>query len=342
MKRKFLDTGYAQFAGLSGQSTRVLKYIVENRNSILSESELIGLAQYVRTILKTPMAEFFDRIVASQGLKNFMAIYLPATDSSVPELLTVNALALDLKQMDNTGILRSTPEARDKIAVNMSGIIKPDKATGKFAISSADTLQNIFTRGYLMASYEDSDGWLTPYLGEFGTRTYSMIISSLISRYYNLTIPETMQVMGILALYFTQIIDEDRGDPIMPSLFNRCTFIGNRAELERLAEACAEKSAVGLTLNSTIELIAELGPEKMRTFNGSVFYSLCSNLGPDVITTQIALEYPPYWIYVLMLALSGNKVPIVYQLTAQKLANEGRSKFLQQLLTNSSLFTVNR
>lgn len=342
MKRKFLDTGYAQFAGLSGQSTRVLKYIVENPQAILSLPELTAVAQSVRMILKTPMAEFFDRLVSDQGLNNFMAMYLPATATSAPEILTVNAITWDLKQVDSTGILRSMPQARNKIIVNLSSVVKPDRTTGRYSVSSIDTLQNLFTRGQLVASYEDSDGWLSPYLGEFATKTYSMIISSLISRYYNLSIPETLQVMGILALYFTQALDRDNGDPTSPALFNRCTFVGNRSELEAIAKLCSDKSKDGLTLQSTTELIAELGPEKLRTFNLSILYNLANNLGPDALTTQIALEYPPYWIWILMLALSGNKIPVVYQLTAQKLAGEGRSKFLQQLLTDNRIFAVTR
>ena len=72
------------------------------------------------------------------------------------------------------------------------------------------------------------------------------------------------------------------------------------------------------------------------------FTSLTGNLGPDSITSHLALEYPPYWIYILLLALSGNKIPIVYQLNNMRLAQEGRSKFLQQLMTYDALFTVNR
>lgn len=342
MKRKFFDTGYAKFAGLSSHGPRVLKYIIENRNCILPISELVQLAQNVRMILKTPMAEFFDRIISSQGLDNFMAYYLQNSNNSIPELLTINSISLDLKQLDTTGILRSVPEARDKIAINLSSIIKCDKSTGRYTVSAVDVFQNMFDRGYLVASYEDSDGWLSPYLGEFVTKTYSMIISSLISRYYDLTINETMTVMGILALYITQKLDTESGDPTMPALFNRCTFIGNRSELANLSEACAETSVKGLTLEDMCNLIAQNGPEKLHSFNLGALYTLASNLGPDVITTQIALEYPPYWVYMLMLALSGNKIPIVYQLTSQRLANEGRSRFLQQLNTDAALFKVRR
>jgi hypothetical protein len=169
-----------------------------------------------------------------------------------------------------------------------------------------------------------------------------MILSSVIARYYNLSIPETMQVMGILALFMAQLLDSDDGDPTFPALFGRCTFVGSRAELLELSKACAHESSKGLTLESTCKLISELGPERLHGFSLRSLYTLACNLGPDTITTSLALEYPPYWVYILMLSLSGNKIPIVYQLNNMRLASEGRSRFLQQIMSYDELFDVNR
>lgn len=342
MKRKFFDTCIAKFAGLDKQSTSVLKYIIENQNCIIPMSEIAQMTQNVRMILKTPMAEFFDRILSNQGLGNFTALYLTNAQGSVPEMLTTTSLTLDTKQLDNAIILKSLPEVVDKIIVNLSTAVKPDKAAGRLAISAIDTMLNIYVRGYLVASYEDSDGWLTPYLGEYATRTYSMILSSVISRYYNLSIPETMLVMRIFALFFTQLLGGENDDPVMPAMYNRCTFCGNRAELIDTAKLCAYKSKDGLDITSVCELIVETGPERISTLNISAFYALAGNIGQDIISTQIALEYPPYWVYTLILALSGQKIPMVYQLNSQRLVQEGRSKFLQQILIDSNLFTVQR
>ena len=60
------------------------------------------------------------------------------------------------------------------------------------------------------------------------------------------------------------------------------------------------------------------------------------------IASRIALEYPPYWVYCLLLADSGIKIPMIYQLNNSKLANEGRSKFLSSLLTYEKMFDIRR
>lgn len=343
MKRKFFGIGFVKSTGLAGQTPRALKYLVENRDSVLPCGLVAEMAQNIRVILKTPMAEFFDHILEAKGLSNFTSLYLLESDSSIPEVLAQTLVTLDLKQVDTSGITRSCGEISNKILTNVSGFIKRDKATGRFGVTSIDGFINQYNRGLLVASYEDSTrGWLSPYLGEFTVRTYSMILSSVITRYYNLSIPESMQVMGIFALYMSQLLDSDDGDLVYPALFGRCTFVGSRAELAALSKACAHESSKGLTLESTCNLIAELGPERLKSFDLRSLYTLACTLGPDTITTSLALEYPPYWVYILMLALSGNKIPIVYQLNNMRLASEGRSKFLSQIMSYDELFTVNR
>lgn len=343
MKRKFFDIGFVKSTGIIGQTPRALKYLVENRDSILPYGVVAEMAQNIRVILKTPMAEFFDHILNVKGLNNFASLYLLESDSSIPELLAQTLITLDLKQVDTNGITCSFSELNNRLLANVSGFVKRDKATGRLSVTSIDNFINQYNRGLLAASYDDSnDGWLSPYLGEFTVRTYSMILSSVIARYYNLSIPETMQVMGIYALFMSQLLDSDNGDPVFPALFGRCTFVGSRIELNELAKSCEHESRKGLTLESTCGLVSELGPERLRNFNMRSLYSLACTLGPDTVTTTMALEYPPYWVYILLLALSGNKIPIIYQLNSMRLATEGRSKFLAQIMSYDTLFEVVR
>jgi len=342
MKRKFFDIGFIKATGILGQTPRALKYIVENRNCIIPYGNLAEMAQNIRLILKTPMAEFFDRIIDTKGLGNFIPLYLTETGESIPELLAQTLITLDIKQLDTNNITRSLPEVKNRMIVNLSSVIKRDPNTGRFVVNAVDNFLGLFVKNYLAASYEDSDGWLSPYLGEFTVRTYSMILSSLLSRYYNLSIPETMSVMSVFALFQSQLLGDERDDLVFPALFRKCTYIGSMQELQGVAKICEPYSEQGLTLDSLCECIKEVSPERLANFSAHHLLSLAGNLGPDSITTHLAIEYPPYWLYVLLLALSGNKIPIIYQLNGMRLAQEGRSKFLQQLMCYDNLFTVNR
>lgn len=151
-----------------------------------------------------------------------------------------------------------------------------------------------------------------------------------------------MHVMAILALFMTQMLDGSDGDPMYPTLYNRCTFAGSRNDLTYIAKQCEETSRDGLTLASTCQLIADSGPEKLKNFNIMKLMALAGTLGGDIIVTEIALDYPPYWVYLLALALSGQKIPLIYQLNMQRLMTDGKTKFLQQLLADEKVFNVAR
>lgn len=341
MKRNFFDTSFASLSGTNGQIPRVLKYVVENRDTILSEDELTALAQSIRTILKNPMAELFNRIVSSGQLENFAAIYSKTPGKDLPEVTASQNITFDLKQVDDQGILTHIPEANKKVLINITPMVRAEKFDDNMRVIAADVFQHTICRSFLVASYYDNTTWLNPYLNVFITKTYSIVISSIISRAYNLTLTENALVSGILALFMCQMLDGDKID-YYPALLNRCTWLGSRKEIEDLAEACREKSSGGLNLELVCDLIAKLGPEKMRNFNVSALKMLCAKIGPDVLTSYIALEYPPYWIYLLISALSGTKIPLIYLLNNTRLMQEGRSKFLDQLLTDERLFQLQR
>lgn len=336
MKRKFFDTKLAQFAGLITQEPRVLKFAVENKDQFFSVSELLAMIRPVRTILKTPMAEMFDRLVATEQLNNFAAFYTPEKES-VSELLTTSSLTLDLKQFRGADVLQHLPLIKDKVLVNLTSVLKQDRATGDYSIGAIDNFQNLFVRGQLVAAYNDISDWITPQVQEFVIRSYSMTISGMISRYYNLSVPEQMTLTLYFAFFMSQLLTPDDSNQSAPPIFFRCSTLGSRAEMNEIADICSADHPDGLDILSLCELIAHSGPEKMSKFDHSSLNAMCSSLGPDLITSRIALEYPPYWVYILLLTLSGSaKTQLGYQLQAQRLSGEGRSKFLTQLMTTGA------
>lgn len=341
MKRNFFDTGFALHAGLSAQTSRVLKYLVENRGYLLSVPELMAMVNPIRSILRTPIAECFNRMISSDGLHNFASLYIPSKSVGVPESLSTASLTLDIKQMSNASSVSSVPQLRDKVIVNITPMVKADRATGGYAITSIDNFQAMYVRGQLVASYNDDVTWLPAITADYLVKTYSMILSGLISRYYSLSLIETMRVAGIFALMFCQLLDGDEVN-VNPPLFSHCTYIGSRADLTEMSKAYASKSKDGLTLIKCCELISELGIERMSSFGLEALLSMCQNLGPDLLTSQIALEYPPYWMYIIILALSGNKIQLIYQLNAHKLTQEGSSKWLQSIYNRENIFASKR
>ena len=339
MKRKFFDTWVARFAGLESQQTRVLKYVLENQQCVLNTGDVLALVQPIRTILKTPMAELFNRMVSSEQLSNFAAFYDLGKNSS-PELLTSSNITLDLKQFGSASlILMNTPSLKNKTLVNLTGVLRRDRSTGELSVNAIDNFQNLFVRGQLVMAYTDLDDWITAPMQEFVIRSYSMVLSAMISRYYSLTVTEQATVALHFALYMAQMLTPGDIETAEPPIFFRCTSLGRTPQLNEVVEMCKEESIKGLNLNSVCKLIAEHGPSKMQAFDLTALSALCDNIGPDLITTRLALEYPPYWVYCLLLAFSGSaKIPLIYQLNNQRLMNEGRSKFLTLMFSSPAFY----
>lgn len=342
MKRSFFDTGFAVHAGIAQQLTRLMKYMLENRHTIFDREDLERLCMPIRAILKTPLAECFDRMLSGGTLSNFCAFYVPDKSTGVPEILSTPSITIDMKQASNASIVSTLPEVRDRILVNLTSTLKRDRMTGGFSVSAVDAFYHLFVRGQFVVGYNDQDTWLNTYLADYVVKTYSMILAGLISRYYNLSFPEQMRVAGVFALHYSQLLSGEDSDNEMPPLFMHCTFLGNRAELMAMAKEYSYKSAAGLNAESCCELIAGMGIDKMANFNIQSLIAMTNSLGPDLITSQISLEYPPYWVFMLVAALSGAKIPLIYQLNQHKLNNEGRSRWVTQLLNQRSIFDYTR
>lgn len=339
MKRNIFDTWFARYAGLSRQAPMVVKYLATNRDLVLDEKDLSSVLSQ-KSILRTPLSRLFDRIVETDKLSAFSTIFIHKSGESIPELLTATNISLDLKIIPEASSLKTMLEYWNKSVVNLSNVLKYDRSASEFRVSDIETLHKQYLRGMFAMSYHDQPGrWLTPYLAEYVVRSYSMTISGLIARYYNLSISEELMVKAILAFYMCQMLDDDDGDSAEPALFAKCTFLGTRAVQDAAIVAMAEHHDMSEPLDILIvcDLLSKTGPDRMVKFDHTAFATLTDNLGGDPVVTKIAMEYPPYWLYLLVSALSGNKLALRYQLDTTKLQQEGRSKFINELTVSSSL-----
>lgn len=342
MKRKIFDTRVASVSGLSQQSSRILNYVVGNQHAALSTDDLTALISPIRTILKSPMAECFDRLVATGSLNNFVALYIQGKDQNIPEILTTSVFTIDLKQMNGSESLKSLPNLKDKILVNITNTLRKDR-TGMLSIDAIDNFQHMFVKGQLVAAYADIRNWLNAYSAEYCIKSYSMVLSGIISRYYNLSILESFKVRTIFALFMAQMLNEE-DSPLNPPYFSRATWgdMSERELREIATEAVELAGGKEFTLESLCSTLAQCVSEKMSKFDLGALMQMCGNLGSDLLVSKMALEFPPYWVFMLLQALSGIKSMLVYQLNQQRLVADGRTKFLHGVMMDSSIFDVRR
>lgn len=334
MARKTLfNTEFATLSGLKDNYNRVIKYLMDNRNCYVNSSLLRNVFQ-VTTMLPTPVNVIFDHLKNTDKLDIFAPIHLDK--GVIPEVLTTDDIVIDLTQLDGH-ILKQYPEFFNKILINLSSILKISKVNQAYSVSDINVMHAMYTRGALIASYQDSDGWLNPTLNVFIVKTYSMIISRLLALQYNLTYFEQLNIAAVFALYMCQALGAENDNLDNPSLFQRCTFLSDkRSTLNDLAKAMSHLSSTGLNIGKVCLLIKELGPPRMETFNPQILYRTISSLGTSAISMSIALEYPPYWVYQLLLAVGNTKIKMLYELKNNKLFDD--CKAFAHVLNTSNCF----
>ena len=341
---KITDTQIAKSADIKGQLEQLVKYLIRNRN-VVADSTVTQAISQTKPILATPITIMFEQCVNTDYFKEFATLH-PIVDrnrpvlDSVPDILTMNAIVVDLKGTPEAQPLESYYELKDKILINAAGLIGvTDRGV---QVKDLNELHSMYVRGMLTRSFSVSNGWLTPNLSSFIVKVYALLLSSVIAKNQNLIYAEQMPVAAVFALYMSQLLMRDDEDPARPSLFFRASsFLGmNRMELEDLASKCASLSGSGLDIPKVCELVAEVGPMRLKKFNTRLFYSLCSVLGSpnDVIATQISFQYPPYFLHSILRALSQMQFgQFVYYMKQHRLLDEGK-KFFSELRVARSLY----
>lgn len=337
-KKHLYNIDFAQFAGIKPTAVKALKYLVTNRGCCLP----IHVAERLyadKPLLETPSNTIF-RHLRDEGklLSLFAPLYFDKKASGIPELLLSNEVTLDTAQLSESQILSSFPEFYGKVVVNLSNILRSSRGNtpNEYQVTDMHAMHSLFVKGALVMSYNDSDTWLTPTLGVYIVKSYSMTISGIIAKLYDLTLQEQMTIAAVFAMYMCQVLDKDTGDKTCPSLFNRCTFLGNTTTINNFITAMAEETVNGLDTIKVCKLISTLGPDRVRGFSPEIFFRTVKSIGTDVVSSMIAIEYPPYWVHQLVVAMSNGKTKLYFELKANRLHEETK-RFLYEL-DNSPTF----
>ena len=351
MLKYFWDTQFAKMSDYGSQIRTVVKYLIQNRSIVVPSQALEPIYQ-IKPYSKTIINELFERCV-NTGYINEFASVLPIDQkgimkqftTSIPELLTTTGLVVDFKNNPNGSPLSSYSELNNKLLINLAGIVKRNDVTRNLIVSDINELHSMYVRSMLVRSFSVSDGWLSPSLSTFIVKTYALSLASMIGKTENLSFPEQMTVAMIFALYMSQQFARNDDDPNKPRNFYKCTYLGSISDLENIAARASERTNDGLTLQTCCELIAETGPQRLQKFNIGSLYRLGVMLGSSLepISTRIALEYAPYFTFMILNVLSGSKGgSLQLRMKENRLIGSAESKrFLEEIKVCQSLF-INR
>ena len=332
MKKTLFDTSYAYNTDLKSQVKHALPFLIKNKNEIsLSERDIAALAA-TNALSRTPMSELFKKIVLDGKLDIFYFMNFSDTQTvAIPEILLMDQILIDGSTVEHC------PEFLKKVWTNITPYLyKKKTANDTLRVSDNLRLFNSVVLGALCRSYNISDGWLTPTLAAMIIKMYSTTISLLLQIAYNLTLEEYQLVQTLFSAYYADMLGSSKNKSEMPYLLNRCGYLGSLSEISARLSLVADKNK-DLSLDVICEILRENGPGKMRKFNKTILLRLFAMSAADNQTMLLALEYPPYFVFVLLKNISGHKNPTISNMIKKAGFKKDIDAFVTSLLTSPLL-----
>jgi len=336
-RRYITDTRFAGTFDIERQFRIVVDYLIANRTVIANTQDLANIFA-TRATLSTPMIDMFNRCMSTGYINEFATILRVNDHIGIPDILTMNSVVTDLKQSKYSKPLQPYPELHQKIIMNISSLVRMSN-TGYF-VTAIQELHSMYVKAMLTRSYAMSnDTWLSPAHNQFVIRSYSMLVATIIARNTGLDFNELLTVATIFALYMCQMLSSNDRE-MVPNSFYNLNYLGQRSDLVRFVEENQDIIESGLTLDKCCDLVAKTGPARLKKYNTDLFYRQCVSLGSyiDTLTTRIAMEYPPYWVYLNIYAQSGAKLGSFMKIMQQHGLVNGAKKFVSELVHSQAIY----
>lgn len=336
MITSIFETDIFKSIAIENYIKHMTEFIVNNRG-IFSINDKIKDNLRVEPMLKTIISDIYKTIVSEDKLPVFSFIDF-TNKTSIPEGFLFTYWNLDVSQIksfmkNQYDILSSLHETNNKILYNISNII----GARENKITDVSKFQQTVIRDFLSRSYhETKDNWLTPNILYYLVKFYSIIISTNISRSYNIPYNEQMFIACVLAIFFLQKChDKSTSNPLL----NRLDFISKsvviREVLNKIDENYHNKE---LSVADVCTIIRKNGSSRLSSFTERSLFSLIRSTNPNQLISLVSLEYPPYWFFSVLLALSGMKTNLYHSFKNLNLKNDVIS-FTREL--NSSKVIAN-
>lgn len=311
MKKTIFDTTFSRNYNLKTLAENAGRLIESKLSTDMTQEEYLYLINQISPIEFTPIRRVFDEL--RQRNKLDMAYYistLATPNVDMPEVLTVRDVVVN---GSNVSTIRT--DSYKKMLVEISQCLqKPTERHGRFSVIAPAALMNTIVRASLCKSYESSDAWLSSQNVAFLAEIYARALSNEVSRIYKCDLTEHMKCMYAFAFYFAYMMTDELDENRAPKVLNRLTFL-SRGGLIKLEELSTIMYGIlgnsYCTMEHVAEFIRQIGPQRMKDFSPQVIYRKAFTASKNNIPTYIALDYPPYLVYLILMVGGGDKHPLL-------------------------------
>lgn len=324
--------------------TDLVNFLVESRTYIIPGSKN-NEAFKTRFSTNSILSEIVQKLATLGKDKEFSLIRLPSKSISLREVVDMSFIPFDMLQMKEMLTTPSLslpliPELNNKLIINTTDITK---VNGEF--SDVSQFQYRVVRDFLSRSFYVSSGstWISPTFVSYIAKVYNMTIGGQIARLFGLSPPVQMFVQSIFCLFFVgKMTSSTTAQSFLKTHYKNMSLSGltDLSQIFAFTEDVLSKPCPE-SLSDVCKVIEAYGHDQLTGNNGPrlsvpVLNVKFSSLFNDNHVSIIALEYPPYFAFLVLLVLSNVRIGLSFSMKNSNLVKEGHEVFDQ--LVRSSLF----
>lgn len=305
------------------------RYLVSSPNLFLGNEDKEALFKE-RSLATTPISKMYARYVDEKVYDQFSLIAIPSRQSlHLPECLTQRVAVVDMLQAKDSdpSIKNSVSVTRtldNKLLCNVTQLTSTD---GRYYyLKDHDSFQSMIVKNCLTRSYftqRHSANWLRPSIATTLAKVYALLISSNLARIGDLDQASQDYVTIVFAAYFFGQVCDERGALGLIQAKSREFYIRDRSIVVEILKDFNEKLGKALpeTLEDCFLLTNSLGITRFQ-IGRRVLIDRFRTIGGDILTTSIALEYAPYFVWSVLNAMSGAKNQLNIFIKNQRLVKD--------------------
>jgi hypothetical protein len=322
----------------------LLDFLIDNRSSILPVQKRTE-AFKTRFGGNSILSDIVQRMSVLGMDQAYSLIKIPPKTISLREIVDMSFIPFDVLQMkevieNHPRTLSVFSEIDDKMVINITDITR---SNGEF--SHIDQFHYRVVRDFLSRSYYVSSGsmWVSPTFVRYIAKVYNMTIGGEIARRFDLTPPVQFFVQSVFALFFVAKMTNLETAQAFTKAHSKNMGLRDPKELEQIfafVEDVLKKKAPE-SLVEVCNVIDAYGHDQLSGISGPritipVLTTMFSSLYNDNHISRIALEYPPYFAFLVILAVSKVRIRLSINMKNFNLLKEGEEVFNQ--VVRSSLF----
>lgn len=296
----------------------LVEYLIQRKYLFLTDTSSHQLLAS-RILVSSPVVDLSEQIIRQAGPDLFSFLRIKPKEDQVPELLTIRALPLDLRQAVQmtpalTGVIAQQPDLNNKLVLNVTPFVQ----SGSGLLADGIGFRSTLVRDALCRSFYTDTGttWISPDFTQFVSKVYSIAMATAVSNRYRLDLKTLNAVTFFFALYYLYLMSDARAARGILLTQWRKFMVPDSTDQQHLygfIETTLNKE-VPESVEDVVALINALGIPRLELSRPVLMNLMRSAFSNDIMLTSFCLEYPPMLAYLILCAFSGMPIALSFKL----------------------------